>query len=567
MAYTPTGTFIPCKTNGLITEKYSKSYSFSIVKPTTYPGEESVNGVIWVLDIEAMGKSTDPNERQRATWAAGRDYSDRDNPVDYPLAGNYYIVGNLYSFPTVNPRNKIPIDENNYNIKKRDDIKYLEFITEKLFRVKETKELNSNSTVDDLIDLALKYLKSDYINTIYGRFGDPVWRDAYNKKKAGEITQEKLDQIYYSLGDLPEYKISLKIDESGVKPITPVEQTPPSNNETLAKVESPTAVAEVQYKFNVEKTDTFIVVGGTVSPPLEFIIVPNDGTEYVMDVFNDIDDLGDEYKEGQYEGTEEDLFKIQPGEPYPIADLESLNSLKGFDPNNPNESLSTDSTSKYPISKDKDANAKAIISAAKSLGVTNKFAIAGILAIVSKESGFVPRSEASYAGTSGARIIKIFGSRGYSADQWDVIKKNPEQFFNIVYGNKYGNGSSDGYKYRGRGFNQITFKGNYEQYAKDTGLNLVNDPDLLNTVDAAAKCLIAFFKRGIKNAGSDKRSLYHFTDINSFKNLDDATGAMYHANAGWGKKYSEVIADSTGGRKKAFANAGPLFNTYQSQIA
>ena len=116
MAYTPTGTFIPCKTNGFITDKYSKSYKFSIVKPTTYPGEENVNGVIWVLDIEAMGKSTDPNERQRATWAAGRDYSDRDNPVDYPLVGNYYIVGNLYSFPTENPRNKIPLDENNYKL-------------------------------------------------------------------------------------------------------------------------------------------------------------------------------------------------------------------------------------------------------------------------------------------------------------------------------------------------------------------------------------------------------------------------------------------------------------------
>jgi len=304
MAYTPTGTFIPCKTNGFITDKYSKSYKFSIVKPTTYPGEENVNGVIWVLDIEAMGKSTDPNERQRATWAAGRDYSDRDNPVDYPLVGNYYIVGNLYSFPTENPRNKIPLDENNYNIKKRDDIKYLEFITEKLFRVKETKELNSNSTVDDLIDLALKYLKNDYINTIYGRFGDPVWKDAYKKKEAGEITQEKLDQIYYSLGDLPEYKISLKIDEAGATPPTGAE-TVVGNTITATKVESPTAVAEVQFKFNVEKTDTFVVVGSTVSPPLEFTIVPNDGAQYLIpDVFNN-DDLGDEYKEGDFAGNQE----------------------------------------------------------------------------------------------------------------------------------------------------------------------------------------------------------------------------------------------------------------------
>jgi predicted chitinase len=309
------------------------------------------------------------------------------------------------------------------------------------------------------------------------------------------------------------------------------------------------------------------VVGSTVSPPLELTIVPNDGTEYIMDIFNDTDDLGDEYKEGGYEGTEEELFKIKPGEPLPDVDIEALNDVKGFDPSNPNESLSTDSTNKYPVSKDKDANARAIIKAAKALGVTNKFAIVGILAIVSKESGFVPRSEASYASTSGARIIKIFGSKGKTAAEWDVIKKDPVKFFDLIYGGKYGNATNEGYKYRGRGFNQITFKGNYEQYAKDTGLNLVGDPDLLNTVDAAAKCVVAYFKRNIKNASSSIKSQYHFTDVNSFANLNDATGAMYHANAGWGKKYSEIVADSTGGRKKAFANAGPLYNTYQSAVA
>jgi predicted chitinase len=562
MAYTPTGTFIPCKTNGLIMEKYSKSYKFSIVKPTTYPGEDSVNGVIWILDIEAAGKSGDAEEVQKARWAAGRDFSDPNNVVEFPLTGNFYIVGNLYSFPDKNPKNQLPLD-GNYNIKKRDDIKYLEFTTEKLWRVKISKELNANSTVDDLINLALDYLRNDYINTIYGRFGDPVWKDAYKKREANEITEAKLTEVYNSLGNLPENKVSFKIDVTDNITTTPTV----SSATPLVKVESPTAVAEISYKFNVEKTDTFIVVGSTVSPPLELTIVPNDGTEYIMDIFNDTDDLGDEYKEGGYEGTEEELFKIKPGEPLPDVDIEALNDVKGFDPSNPNESLSTDSTNKYPVSKDKDANARAIIKAAKALGVTNKFAIVGILAIVSKESGFVPRSEASYASTSGARIIKIFGSKGKTAAEWDVIKKDPVKFFDLIYGGKYGNATNEGYKYRGRGFNQITFKGNYEQYAKDTGLNLVADPDLLNTVDAAAKCVVAYFKRNIKNASSSIKSQYHFTDVNSFANLNDATGAMYHANAGWGKKYSEIVADSTGGRKKAFANAGPLYNTYQSAVA
>ena len=65
------------------------------------------------------------------------------------------------------------------------------------------------------------------------------------------------------------------------------------------KVETPTAIGEVQFKFNVEKTDTFVVVGGTVTPPLEFVIVANDGVNYILDkpdVFDDLE-LDDEYIE------------------------------------------------------------------------------------------------------------------------------------------------------------------------------------------------------------------------------------------------------------------------------
>ena len=65
------------------------------------------------------------------------------------------------------------------------------------------------------------------------------------------------------------------------------------------KVETPTAIGEVQFKFNVEKTDTFVVVGGTVTPPLEFVIVANDGVNYILDtpdVFDDLE-LDEEYTE------------------------------------------------------------------------------------------------------------------------------------------------------------------------------------------------------------------------------------------------------------------------------
>lgn len=410
------------------------------------------------------------------------------------------------------------------------------------------------------------WLKNLNWNGYRGSITDVAGKDVEYKVALDDNTDKSTLNFNGNYEHMLLYKAFIQAGDNYKSVVLPLRNPEPPAPEVVTKpiVNLP---QEVGYTFNVEKKDSFVIVGGGSMSGIEFTIVPNDGTTYIMDIFNDMDDLGDEYKEGEYEGTEEELFKIKPGEPLPDVDIEALNDVKGFDPSNPNESLSTDSTNKYPVSKDKDANARAIIKAAKALGVTNKFAIVGILAIVSKESGFVPRSEASYASTSGARIIKIFGSKGKTAAEWDVIKKDPVKFFDLIYGGKYGNATNEGYKYRGRGFNQITFKGNYEQYAKDTGLNLVADPDLLNTVDAAAKCVVAYFKRNIKNAPSSIKSQYHFTDVNSFANLNDATGAMYHANAGWGKKYSEIVADSTGGRKKAFANAGPLYNTYQSVVA
>ena len=100
------------------------------------------------------------------------------------------------------------------------------------------------------------------------------------------------------------------------------------------------------------------------------------------------------------------------------------------------------------------------------LGITNPYAQAAVLAVVSKESGFIQKSETSYRNTDNTRIRKIFGSRVPSDDaSLDLLKQNDEAFFNAVYGGRYGNAANEGYKYRGRGYNQLTFKGNYKSIA------------------------------------------------------------------------------------------------------
>ena len=159
-------------------------------------------------------------------------------------------------------------------------------------------------------------------------------------------------------------------------------------------------------------------------------------------------------------------------------------------------------------------------------GITDPLTQIGILSVISKESGFKPKSEVSYANTSNSRIKSIFGSRvaKYSDSELDSLKRNPEKFFNVVYAKTVGNqGGGDGWKYRGRGFNQLTGKKNYEKYGNIIGKDLVGNPDLVNEPEVAAQIAVAFFTKG-KSASTFPK----------FKDKVDAATYFADINAGGG---------------------------------
>jgi putative chitinase len=166
-------------------------------------------------------------------------------------------------------------------------------------------------------------------------------------------------------------------------------------------------------------------------------------------------------------------------------------------------------------------NIDLIIKAMESKGIKDPYAQIGILSVIGKESGFTPKSEIDYSTTPNSRIRNIFGKRVPKDDtKLDRLKKNPKKFFDIVYGGRFGNDSDEGYKYRGRGFNQLTFKGNYQKYGSMSGVDIVSNPDRLNDPDVAAKVALAFFTKG-KSASSfpnfnDKEdAAIYFADINA----------------------------------------------------
>ena len=193
-------------------------------------------------------------------------------------------------------------------------------------------------------------------------------------------------------------------------------------------------------------------------------------------------------------------------------------------------------------------NIDLLIDEITAAGVTNKYAIIGMLSTIGKESAFIPKNEIPYTNTDNKRIKKIFGSRvsGLNDKELNALKANPTKFWDRVYGSddptgrsqQYGNTQpGDGEKYLGRGFNGITFKSGYEKYGRAVGIDLVSNPEKLNDPRIAAKTAVLFLLNGLKS----KR-----IDPNSFTNKREAIHAFVQVNAGAGTNIegSETLANA-----------------------
>lgn len=209
-----------------------------------------------------------------------------------------------------------------------------------------------------------------------------------------------------------------------------------------------------------------------------------------------------------------------------------------------------------------DKNKNIIIKALRDTGITNPISIAAIMAVVQKESNFKPQSEKSYANTSNARIRSIFSiTRNLTDSYLTALKKDPERFFNLVYGGKFGNDLSEGFLYRGRGFNQLTFKGNYKKYGDALGIDLVKNPELVNDPGIAAKIVALFMKSAFADNASIVKQRYGARNVNDFKDNATAVNAFYNANAGFGKDTSRAVLE---GKTKALSNVSSLYKTVTS---
>jgi len=92
------------------------------------------------------------------------------------------------------------------------------------------------------------------------------------------------------------------------------------------------------------------------------------------------------------------------------------------------------------------------------------------------------------------------------------LERQPIKIANYVYANRYGNGdenSGDGWKYRGRGYMQVTFKDNYKRFGDWAKTDAVNFPDLLITPKYAGLSAVWFWNLKNLNDYADEGSDRH----------------------------------------------------------
>lgn len=123
-------------------------------------------------------------------------------------------------------------------------------------------------------------------------------------------------------------------------------------------------------------------------------------------------------------------------------------------------------------------------------------------------------------------LRKVFGK--YFKDEATAVAyaRNPEKIANRVYGNRMGNGdeaSGDGWKYRGRGFIQLTGKQNYSDFAKSIGKTIDEAVEFCESDDGAITSACYFWQKAKCNDFCDKDDVVGLTKrINGGTNgLDD----------------------------------------------
>ena len=119
----------------------------------------------------------------------------------------------------------------------------------------------------------------------------------------------------------------------------------------------------------------------------------------------------------------------------------------------------------------------------QKFGIDTPVEVAHFLAQCGHESGGfrVVNENLNYSAKGLMGIFKKYFPTSVLAEQY---QRKPEKIANRVYASRMGNGdetSGEGFKFRGRGYIQLTGKQNYTAFGKAIGVDIAANPDLVAT--------------------------------------------------------------------------------------
>jgi putative chitinase len=126
--------------------------------------------------------------------------------------------------------------------------------------------------------------------------------------------------------------------------------------------------------------------------------------------------------------------------------------------------------------------------------IDSSLLIAHVMAQISHECG-AGHDIIENLNYSAARMCQVWPSRFPNIASAMAYANNPQKLANKVYNGRMGNkiGTDDGWNFRGRGGSQTTGKEGYERVKQQTGLDVVNNPDLLIKPDTFLECAVSDF--------------------------------------------------------------------------
>jgi putative chitinase len=146
-----------------------------------------------------------------------------------------------------------------------------------------------------------------------------------------------------------------------------------------------------------------------------------------------------------------------------------------------------------------DAVIAMIPDTAAKFGINTPLRLAHFLAQCGHESGGfrLTQENLNYSAKGLNGIFKKYFPTEAAAAPYN---RNPQKIANKVYSNRMGNGteaSGDGYKFRGRGYIQLTGKDNYTAFGKSIGVDMTVNPDLVASQYALLSAAWFFTKNNL----------------------------------------------------------------------